>query len=588
MNERREILTELLIAVVLSAVIAAVWLTAMNGWKAEHWSAPLSYQESGVTADTLWLLAGFKAAEEGDLGFFKRITIPRLGAPFGARWDDFPWTEKAVFVFPGIVAGWIGLYPAMNLAVLLAHVLAGVSFYAAARMMNVDRVWSAAGAFVFALSRYAFAHGAHHLNITLFWHVPLCLVVCRWISLGEGLPQRGSRFWIAVGIAFVAGTQNIYYTNIFIQLAALGALVQWIRHGWKNAWPGFVICGVSILAVLLMNVNTLVAWATEGVNTGAVVRYYQWVEFYALKVADLFIPYPDHSAWGDFGRSYIKGVLILGELPPGSYLGLIGIAGLVWLGLETFLRMVKRPETGIPLESVQIGWIVLYSVVGGINGLIGAAGIQLFRATTRYSVVILALALLFLVRRLSPLTRGRDALAAGMVCIMASIAIWDQTAPWTTDEQIEKATRTIASDKAFTEAMESRLPQGAMVFQLPIIDFPERVEGKFSGYENFRPYLYSKHLRFSFGTVKGRPRQDWHNDLKQLGMREAIGTLERYGFAGLFVNLNGFPGHGDEITQTLRQVGRGDVIVSDAGDLVVMLLQPSANPVLPERAPPAQ
>ena len=46
-------------------------------------------------------------------------------------------------------------------------------------------------------------------------------------------------------------------------------------------------------------------------------------------------------------------------------------------------------------------WILLYSAVGGINGVIGAFGFLLFRSTTRYVIFLLCIILMFAVKRLS-------------------------------------------------------------------------------------------------------------------------------------------------------------------------------------------
>ena len=55
-----------------------------------------------------------------------------------------------------------------------------------------------------------------------------------------------------------------------------------------------------------------------------------------------------------------------------------------------------------------------------------------------------------------------------------------------------------------------RLPPGAMVFQLPVMAFPEVAPAHNLGdYEHFRPYLATRALRFSYGMLKGRSRHRW-------------------------------------------------------------------------------
>ena len=80
---------------------------------------------------------------------FSFSTVPELGAPYGANWNDFPVTEKPLFCIIGVLARIFGLFAAANIAVLLGHVLAAVAFYIACRILNASWVWAFAGALIF-------------------------------------------------------------------------------------------------------------------------------------------------------------------------------------------------------------------------------------------------------------------------------------------------------------------------------------------------------------------------------------------------------------------------------------------------------
>ena len=84
-----------------------------------------------------------------------------------------------------------------------------------------------------------------------------------------------------------------------------------------------------------------------------------------------------------------------------------------------------------------------------------------------------------------------------------------------------------------------------MIFMLPVVECPEgeRVR-KATDYENFRPYLYSTRLRFSYGSDKGRPREAWQRRVEALEPEAMADALERVGFAGLLVNRKAVRGRG--------------------------------------------
>jgi len=332
-----------------------------------------------------------------------------------------------------------------------------------------------------------------------------------------------------------------------------------------------------------MNLNTIFYQLANGGNSGAIVRSYKWLEIYGLKLVDMVVPPPDHpfppfAAWG---AGYLKEtVLAPGEMPLSGYLGLVGLAAMAWLVAVSLRRLADRAV--LPLEAWLILWILLYAQVGGINGVFGTLGFQMFRTTTRYSIFILCLALMFAVRRLSLIEHRNKFLvyAAALLCV--GIALWDQTPPMVSDRDLADTAGVVASDRKFTEEMEERLPPRAMVFQIPIMEFPESPVAGVGSYDHFRPYLYSHQLRFSFGSDKGRPREQWQQNLAQMPFNAAVGMLESYGFAAIYLNRNGFADKGEALIKTLNKMGRGEIIESDRGDLVCVLLKPSPQPVLPD------
>jgi hypothetical protein len=574
---------DLIRAGALALLVALLWCAIYDRWTAASWQTPLAYISEPEKGDVIGFLAQFKAAQDGNLSFFSFMNVPQLGAPFVANWDDFPIPEKTILIGVGLLARIMGLFAAANFAVMLAQVLAALGFYAACRLVGAQWFWAFSGGLVFAFARYAFAHGLHHLPVTFYWHVPLCLVVVEWIFRGAGLRFGERRFLFALGLAVITGVQNVYYTNLFAQFLLLGGLVQAWRHGWRAMLPALAIIGTCAGVFVLMNLNTFLYHIFHGGNPGAVARDYHWLEIYGLKLVDLVMPPPDHpvpflAAWG---ANHLKEIVLSpGEMPPSGYLGVVGLAALAGLTLLSLFRTVENRR--LPLEAWLILWTILYATVGGLNSIGGVLGFNFFRATTRYSIFILCLVLMYAVRRLSLLDRRYrlpGMIGAGLV---AAVAIFDQTPPWLTNQDVANMARDVASDRDFTGQMEKRLPPNAMVFQLPVMSFPESPAPGVGSYDHFRPYLYARQLRFSFGTDKGRPAAGWTGKLAQLPLPDIVKKLEAAGFAAIYVNRAGFPNLGADLIKQFQAAGFTDMIQSDRGDLVCIFLQPSPNPVLPD------
>ena len=579
----------------LGLVTVLVWCFLYNRLDASSWKTPIEYGTSAEASDAKNAIASVKAASEGHIWPMLQRSIPQLGAPFAANWSDFPSGEEFLVCALGITARILGLFPAFNFGLLAGFVLASAGFYIACRVARYNWIWSCCGALLFAFSRYAFAHGEHHIALVYYWHIPLCLLVCRWLSSRQGIGMWSRKHIFALAVAAVAGVQNVYYTNMFLQLVLLAGLFHWIRGGWRSAVPAFTVTAASALVFLLTCSDTFYYHLVHGPNLGAVVRNYQWLEFYALKVVDLVIPPPDHplSLLGDWGRSYFPSVLVAGEIPPPCYIGLAGIAALAFLTFVSARRMLRLPARGLPLAAWQVLWVVFYSTVGGFNGFVGSLGFQLFRSTTRYSIFIVPMVLLFAVHRLSIFTRLRQrptckgdratglvltAIAATLVTI---IGIWDQTPPQVSAGDIAATAGIVEADRQFTEKMEARLRPGAMIFQLPIMEYPESPARGVSAYDHFRPYFFSKALRYSFGNIKGRPRDAWQQQLASKGPQQAISTLESFGFAAIYINRSGFQDRGAALLDQFKSAGYSDLIENSLGDLVCLFIKPSENPVLP-------
>jgi len=344
------------------------------------------------------------------------------------------------------------------------------------------------------------------------------------------------------------------------------------------------VVGSSAVAFLLMNVNTFFYHLAHGGNDSIVVRNYRWLEIYGLKMVDLVMPPPDHPLpfLASWGAAHLKEIVLApGEFPPTAYMGIVGLAALTWLVAVSLRRTIDHEK--LPLEAFLILWILIYAGVGGLNGIIGTLGVQLFRATTRYSIFVLCIVLMYAVGRLS-LVRPKDkALAYGAALIITLIAIWDQVPPIVSTKELDETAAEVASDRHFTENIEKQLPANAMVFEIPFMDFPESPVEGVGSYDHFRPYLFSHTLRFSFGTDKGRPAQSWQKELAQVRqLNEVVSRLESYGFSAIYVNRSGFGDKSDNLLQAFKQIGRDQIIESDRKDLFCVLLKPSPQPVLPD------
>jgi hypothetical protein len=594
----------------LTAIVAVAWCSGTGKWSAASWGIPSQYLE-GFYCDVVEGFAQAKAVTEGDYAPFSWKLIKRLGAPFDGNWTDRPSVEELNVFLLGIAAKCFGIFAGMNVSLLLGHVLAAVTFFLVAISDNCSRLWAFIGGLAFGLAPYIFAQSPHHITVAYAWHVPLFLLVWRWVALEPSIEWGSRRFWAAIGIAFLAGLQNPYYTNILCQLTLLGsATLAWRRGSWAPLKPALAIIGAAAAAFVLMNIDTWTYKLVHGPNTGALVREYKWMEIYGLKLVDLVIPPATHHSDG-FAAFAIKHKI--GDpargIPPasplqdeGSYLGIVGLLALGWLAWTSVSHAVKGRANDIPLAAWQVLWIVLCFTTGGLNAILGAFGFTLFRTGQRYSIVILAIALLYAAQNLTAWQRRASASTPAeqlriMVLTAAAalgfLILWDQVPRAPSREQTAAIARQVEADREFTGKMEEALPAGAMVFQMPVMEFPESPLPGVPPYDHFRPYLYSKNLRFSYGSMKGREREKWQPAVQaklfegasldqqagkikvnEANARIAVDELKRLGFSAIYINRNGFPDRGKGLEEALLDLGYTKPPIRNAtGDLACIVLE---------------
>jgi len=554
----------------LLVCVAVSWCAASSLWDGDVWSRPTAYS-APFTSDVLTTLAGMKSVANGHVYPLAWKTIPELGAPSGGNWNDYPIIEEIPLYFQGLLGKTFGLFAGLNLALLTGHLLAAAVFYLVARFSDVDRRWSFVGAFAYGLAPFLFAQSPHHITVAWAWHVPLFIPVWKWAVSGSGLVVGSKRFWIAVGIAVLTGLQNVYYTNIFCQLTLLGGVVSCVRR--KSPSPllgGLGVVAAAALAFGLMNLDTWSYRLVHGANAGAVVREYKWLEIYGLKIVDLVVPPLTHHSdlLAAFAFRHRSAAPLQDE---GSYLGLIGLFSLGLVVVVSLAAILRKRYAEIPLAAWQVLWILVVFTTGGLNAIVGALGFTMFRTGCRYSIVILAVVLLFSMRWMTALPL-RQGLARFVALLAVLLVFWDQVPRGPDPGAVAQVDFQIESDREIVEKMEEVLPVGAMVFQLPVMDFPESPVPGLSPYDHLRPYLFSKNLRFSFGSMKGRADTQWQGELTKFSLGEAVKKMREMGFQALLINRNGFPDKARGILKSLSDMGFSRIIESPAGDLVCVIL----------------
>ena len=541
----------------LAALLATAALTtvALQLWKADL-RVPLTYR-----GDALPVGAHFKTViEEGWYEY-----QPRLGAPLGQTYNDFSTADNLHLVAAKILALFTSEWAlAMNLYFLIGFLLiaaAGVWFL---RKCGVSPWLSAALATLYSLAPYHFIRGESHLWLASYYTVPLALGLLVLVLRGE--PLWGSdhsrsgllRYALSpaartIVIVALLATSSSYYSVFFLVLLAAAGIFTFLRDRSWRAFLGAGLAGFATVAVMLANMlPDLLFTAQNGANPLGVDRSGGEAEFYALKLAQLLLPWPGHriGVLADLRQRYEAAYVSLGEQPALGIVGAIGlVVALLVVAYLAFARM-RRTDAATPggrfeLIAALSGLVFvafIFSTLGGLSTIISVFTSSL-RGWNRMSIVIAMLCLAIVgllidsaIARLRTPARTRVIAAIAASAVLLGVGYFDQT-PGNSDAEYAGNALAYREDQTYFAALEGRLPDQAMVLVLPYVPFPESsaVTGLLAS-EQLVPYLHTSTVRWSNGGIKGRPTADWPGQLAHYGDEHAAMLAVLAGFDGILVD----------------------------------------------------
>lgn len=552
-------------------VYLAIIIACITGAFLQHYhecfrqKVPICYD-----GDAISLLVGVQGYQHGETGVFLPRCFPRLNAPGTGCWSDYPF-EKLFSWTAGQLSKVFGLPLGCNLTVLLLQILNGCSFFLCGTQMHAEsknKVLLAACAILFGLAPYAFIRNLNHLALTGYFQLPLFTLFLIWY----GWPERvnvGKRGGIVLGLmaGLIGGFLSPYYLGPFLVLLTLLALGKLVAQEWNSILVYAGTVAASFTGFIIQNLDVIIQSVVHGKNHEAVSRNLWWMVKFALYLPDLF--FPRAHQWGFLNR--LSWSIYQGHVPEQlwgesitAYIGMIAgvglvvllICGVAWIAARKFEKVSPYFWLGVPL--------ILFSVAGGINYLLGAFGMQFLRATDRASIMLACFGLYFLCERMPvcipPLILNWIAL------LIIPIGIVDQLPKYPSwEENIRrKGWDDFEKDREFFPQLEAMLPKGAMIFELPVKDYPEMgTILEMGDYEHFRPVIHSKELRTSYGTVKGRGDTDWQKECVVKGTDDMVKELQKRGFSAILINRKAYQNKGEDLRIRLQKIPLKAVMEND-------------------------
>jgi phosphoglycerol transferase len=518
-------------------------------------------------------------------------TNPSVGAPIGLELYDFPVSAHDGFhlllikLLSLLSKDWALVF---NAYFLLGFPLITLSATAVFRHFGVSIAPSIAGAVLYSFLPCRLIKGEGHLLLDVFYQVPLAVMLVLWVC-GERPPivrigTRGSpsidvreaRSVAALAICALVACSSAYYAFFTCCLLVAGGIWASVeRRRMDGAVAGIVLASAIGLGLAANAIPAFVYHLQHGPNQ--VAQRFAWeAEHFGMKIAPLLLPTAGHriAALRELKRQY-DATSPLVEENASTSLGFVGAFGFLFLmGLVLSGRRSERsPDDPLRPLAVLNLIAVLLGTIGGFGSLFALLISPQIRTYSRISVFIAFFSLFASVFLLQGLYDRHKRLGILVIAVVLSLGLLDQVTPLAVRPYASTRT-TFVGDADLVRQIEEATPPDAAVFQLPYMSFPEgRPIHHMTSYDALRPYLHSKHLRWSFPAMAGRAGDAFVRDVSERDANKIVETLASVGFAGILVDRDGYSDNASAVEAPFRQILRAEPVVSSNGTFAFFDLQ---------------
>ena len=561
----------------LTAVAIALLLTALaliyfyELWDF-HPRVPILY-----SGDGLLTLNGLRNMRFGNWYW----STKNLGAPYGQDLHDFPAVAENLH----LVLLWCGVKILRDEVLTYNLFFFGTYFFTTAcgfigaRILRLNRPTAVLVGVVYSFLPFHFQHGPGHLYLSAYWAIPLWASFLVRELIGDSMsPYNRSSFrnWICspstilvIAISLIAATTGLYYAFFFLILATFILLVRRVTQSVSFEWVPLALS--VFLTTVIMALQYFPVWLYQrqnGSNLSIVKRSIAEVEYYSLKISNLLLPINGHriQLLAEL-RAKANPVYLIGE--GADALGLFGSIGLLALLFILIFRSPGSRNSLLKALAVFTLMALLISTVGGFAQFVSAFGFTQLRVWSRMSVVIAFAAITCTAVLLDRLLRSRNRrIVLCSMLVIGSIALLD-TNPGNQLPSYKVTARAWEHDRNIVAQVSASFGYDAMIFQLPIIPFPENPPVvRMSDYEHLKGYLHSPAIRWSYGGVKGR-NGDWQKSLSD-DPELLVSKLNQLHFQAIWINRNGYEDRGALLLSQLKSLGLR-VAIKDKNILVIGL-----------------
>jgi len=522
-----------------------------------------------------------------------------LGAPFGLENYDYPGFNMLdmliIKLFSFISKDAIFIE---NLFFLLTFPLTTLTSMIVLRQFKINYASSLLGSLLFSFIPCHFLRGVGHLNVSSYYVVPLMVMVLLWIYRNELVFLFSSVFsfkyiysdrkiMASMIICILSGLSFLYYAFFFCFFLLVIGILSSAKTYRKLPILISTIFIALIVFTIMMSLSPMLAYEYKN---GPNLELSKWrtpaeTEIYGLKIIQLLLPISGHrlplcskiTYYYDASAPLVNenSFASLGIIASFGFLALIGYILFKSSGtnIASIFSSVNLNSLNTNLEALSILNLssILFATIGGFCTIFAYSISPQFRTVNRISIFIAFFSLfatLILLEYISKVILYKYQIRSNkfiylVACILLLVGMLDQTSD-SLIPSYNSIKKEWQNDERFINAIEEKMPESAMIFQLPYVPYPQYPPvNMLTEFSHLRAYLHSENLRWSYGAMEGRSGDNWLRSVGSLPLADMIKILSSTGFDGIYVDRFGYEDQGYSIISNLSTMLNRDPLISD-------------------------
>lgn len=534
------------IAIILSILIL---IFTMKLWKVDL-RIPFTYEGDGLSIAVL-----FKGFIDNDSMVINKF----IGFPSYYSFLDTPtadWLHILIARFITLLTSDYGL--ALNMFYLLTFPLTTITSLAVLLKFRMNSFFSIVGSLLYTFIPYHFMRGENHLFLSAYYIVPIAIMLILEVfedkELFYKLDTKSNKYKLdLINFKFLkifmlgilissSGVYYAFFTCFFLVVS--GIIVGFRDKNIKKLISSVIIIFIILFGTIINLIPHVVYSVKNGETVKAVERSKVECEVYGLKISQLILPINGHRIeyFENKKNAYNSQAPLINENSTSS-LGMIGSIGFLISLIYIYIGEKNKRIKDIGLLNLSA---ILLGTIGGFSTIFAFLVTDMIRSYNRISVFISFFSIFIVVYILNEVYKKycSNEILKIMMFVLGGIILIGGLYDETSDKYIpdyHQIKTQFNTDKKFIEEIESNVPKDTMIFQLPYIPFPEVASPyKMGYYDMLKPYLHSKNLYWSYGSVKGKENDLWQREVSAKEPKEFIKNIYEKGFRGIFIDSYGY------------------------------------------------